>query len=139
MGREAKMEPIKVVIHYLNGEVVKGFTQDFFPNKGVFHLYPADSTTGEALEVSMKELKAVFFVRDFNGNPEYNERKNYIEGESSHGRRIEVVFTDDELLIGSTLGYDPSRQGFFLFPADPESNNVRVFTVTSSVKNVRFL
>jgi len=133
------MERIKVVVHYTNGEVIKGFTQDFFPNKNLFHLYPVTDPAAEAIEVSMKELKAVFFVRDFVGNPEYNERKNYIEGENSHGRRVEVIFMDEELLVGSTLGYDPSRQGFFLFPADPESNNLRVFTITSSVKNVRFL
>ena len=133
------MEPTKIVVHYLNGEVIKGFTQDFFPNKPLFHLYPITDPTGEAIEVLMKDLKALFFVRDFNGNSQYAKRKTYVEGENTLGRKLEVIFTDDELLVGSTLGYDPSRQGFFLFPADPESNNIRVFSITSSVKNIRFL
>lgn len=133
------MEPTKIVVHYLNGEVIKGFTQDFFPNKPLFHLYPITDPTGETIEVLMKDLKALFFVRDFNGNSQYAERKTYVEGENTLGRKLEVIFTDDELLVGSTLGYDPSRQGFFLFPADPESNNIRVFSITSSVKNIRFL
>ena len=133
------MEPTKIVVHYLNGEVIKGFTQDFFPNKPLFHLYPITGPTGEAIEVLMKDLKALFFVRDFNGNSQYAERKTYAEGENTLGRKLEVTFTDDELLVGSTLGYDPSRQGFFLFPADPESNNIRIFSITSSVKNIRFL
>ena len=38
---------------------------------------------------------------------------------------------DGEVLVGSTLGYDPKRQGFFIFPADPKSNNVRVYIVSS--------
>ena len=33
------MEPIKVVVHYINGEVIKGSTRDFFPNKDLFHLF----------------------------------------------------------------------------------------------------
>jgi hypothetical protein len=130
------MEPIKVVVHYTNGGVIKGFTHDFFPKKDVFHVYPITDPTGQAIVVSMKELKAVFFVRDFKGNPQYNERKNFLEGDKGHGRKLEVTCIDDELLVGSTLGYDPSRKGFFLFPVDPESNNIRIFAVSSAVKKV---
>jgi hypothetical protein len=43
------------------------------------------------------------------------------------------------VMIGSTIGYDPKRTGFFLTPADLESNNLRVFVVSSAVKGVRFL
>jgi len=133
------MEPIKVVVRYANGKVIKGFTQDFFPNKDRFHLYPAAKPSGEATEVLVKELKAIFFVQDFVGNRLYKERKKYIEGEQPSGRKMEVTFVDDEVLVGSTLGYDPNRPGFFLFPADPKSNNIRVFAVSPAVKKVRYL
>jgi len=133
------MERIKVVVRYSNGRVIKGFTQDFFPNKDRFHLFPADNPSGEPIEVLVSDLKAVFMVRDFVGNPQYTERKKYIEGEKVSGRKVEVTFRDGEVLVGSTLGYDPKRQGFFLFPTDPESNNIRVYAVSSSVKNVRYL
>jgi hypothetical protein len=133
------MEPVKVVARYASGKRVKGFSQDFFPNKDRFHIYPAAKPSGEAVEVLVKELKAVFFVQDFVGNYLYNERKKYIEGEKPSGRKVEVTFTDGEVLIGSTLGYDPSRPGFFVFPADPKSNNIRVFAITTAVKKVRFL
>jgi hypothetical protein len=133
------MEPVKVVARYASGKRVKGFSQDFFPNKDRFHIYPAAKPSGEAVEVLVKELKAVFFVQDFVGNYLYNERKKYIEGEKPSGRKVEVTFTDGEVLIGSTLGYDPSRLGFFLFPVDPKSNNIRVFAITTAVKKVRFL
>jgi hypothetical protein len=42
-------------------------------------------------------------------------------------------------MVGSTMGYDPHRQGFFFFPADPQSNNLRVLVVAAAVSNVRFL
>jgi hypothetical protein len=134
------MEPVKVVVRYVNGKRVKGFSQDFFPNKDRFHVYPAAKPSGEAAEVLLKELKAVFFVQDFAGNSLYNERKKYIEGEKPSGRKVEVTFMDGEVLVGTTLGYDPNRPGFFLFPADPKSNNIRVFAVsTAAVKKVRYL
>ncbi|MGZ3537935.1 MAG: DUF6982 domain-containing protein [Thermodesulfobacteriota bacterium] len=133
------MEPVKVVARYVSGKRIKGFSQDFFPNKDLFHVYPAAKPSGEAVEVLLKELKAIFFVQDFVGNYLYNERKRYTEGEKPSGRKVEVTFADGEVLVGSTLGYDPSRPGFFLFPADPKSNNIRVFAVTGAVKKVRFL
>jgi hypothetical protein len=133
------METLKVVARYIDGRIVKGLSQDFFPNKDRFHVYPADKSSGEAAEIFLKELKAVFFVRDFVGDSQYNERKEYVEGDKPSGRKIEVTFKDDEVLVGTTLGYDPSRPGFFLFPVDPKSNNIRVFAVTTAVKKVRFL
>ena len=133
------MEPLKVVARYIDGKTIKGLSQDFFPNKDRFHVYPADKPSGGTVEILLKELKAVFFVRDFVGNFEYNERKEYVEGDKPSGRKIEVTFKDGEVLVGTTLGYDPSRPGFFLFPADPKSNNVRVFVVTTAVKKVRYL
>ncbi len=47
---------------------MKGFIQDFLPKKDRFHLFLADEVPGEPFEVPVKELKAIFFVRDFSGN-----------------------------------------------------------------------
>ena len=133
------MEPVKVIAHYLDGKLIKGFTQDFSPNKNLFHIYPTAKPNGEGIQVLIKDLKALFFVKDFIGDSKYNERKHFSDGKNIPGRKLEVLFTDDEMLVGSTLGYDPSRLGFFLFPADPKANNIRVFSITSALKNVRYL
>jgi hypothetical protein len=133
------MEPIKIVLRFANGAVIKGSTRNFSPNKDCFHFIPADSPSNGAIEVLLKDLKAVFMVRDFIGTPQYNERKKYIEEEKPSGKRIEVTFADGEVMVGSTLGYDRNRLGFFIFPADPKSNNIRVFVVSSAVKSVRQL
>jgi len=134
-----QVESVKVVVRYSDGKLIKGFAQDFFPNKERFHLIPADNPSGGAVEVSMKDLKAIFMVRDFIGSSLYKERKKYIEGEKPSGKKVEVTFSDGEVLVGSTLGYDPKRQGFFIFPADPKSNNIRVYAVCSAVEKVRYL
>jgi hypothetical protein len=91
------------------------------------------------MEVLLKELKAVFFVKDFAGDPQYRERKKYLEDEKPSGKKVEVTFKDGEVIVGSTLGYDRSRPGFFVFPADTNANNIRVFAISPSVKNVRYL
>jgi len=79
------METLKVVAQYIDGRVVKGLSQDFFPNKDHFHVYPADKASSETIEIFLKELKAVFFVRDFVGDFQYNERKEYVEGDKPSG------------------------------------------------------
>jgi hypothetical protein len=50
-----------------------------------------------------------------------------------------VVFQDGETLVGTTQGYDPTRPGFFVIPADPASNNDRCFVVTRATKTVSFI
>ena len=133
------MEKTRVVVRFSNGKLIKRFTEDFFPNKERFHVIPVDNHFAGAIEVSTKDLKAIFLVRDFTGDSLYNERKKYIQGEKPSGKKVEVTFADGEVLVGSTLGYDPKRQGFFIFPADPKSNNIRVYAVCSAVEKVRYL
>jgi hypothetical protein len=132
------MEPTKVVLHYNDGRILKGFTQNFFPNKPSFHFQPANSgPPGPRVEVILKDLKGVFFVKDFAGNPDYKEKKGFPEGVQISGKKVEVIFKDGETLTGSTLSYDPGRPGFFFFPSDPEWNLIRVYVVTQSVSKVR--
>ncbi len=134
------IEPVKVIMRYTDGRLIKGFTNDFLPNKPVFHVHPAENDPGsKATEVNVNQLKAIFFVKDFGGNKSYSERKHFEEGAHIAGRKVEVTFADGEVLVGTTVGYAPNRQGFFVFPADSESNNLRVYAVSSAVKNVRFV
>ncbi len=128
------MEPNKVVLHFRDDTIIKGSTSDFFPNKAEFHLTHLD---GKIEEVELEKLKGVFFVKDFEGNP--NHKKNYDDDITGAGRKIAVDFNDGEQIIGYVLGYSPDRQGFFMTPADLSGNNERIFVVKSATKNVRFL
>lgn len=130
----------KIVVRYHDGRVVKGYTGDFLPTKPVFHLTPSGAPAGEkALAVQLADLKAVFFVRDLAGNAEHKENLEFQPGKPVIGRKIKVTFKDGETLVGTTQGYDPSRAGFFLVPADPASNNERCFVVSRSAAKVTFL
>jgi len=130
----------KIVIRYPDGRLEKGTTTDFFPNKDTFHLAPVGMQPGsKPLEIRISDLKAVFFVRDFTGNRDYNDRKEFDPSKPAVGRKIKVVFKDGELMVGTTQGYQPNRPGFFVVPADEKSNVERCFVVTASTKEVAFL
>ena len=124
----------QVVVHYADGRLVKGFATDFFPNKPTFHL--AEKTSSETREIEIAELKGIFFVKTFEGNPAHQERKDL--DRAGLGKRIQVKFKDGEELIGYTSGYSPDRAGFFVFPSDPDSNNEKVFVITAATQNVSF-
>ena len=131
------MEALKVVVRFADGKLLKGTTADFFPNKPVFHLDQGPG--GGVIEIQVSDLKAVFWVKDFAGNPAHNEAKEFLPGALISGRKAEVSFKDGETLIGTTLGYDPKRPGFFIAITDPKSNNIRLYAVAAAVKSVRFL
>ena len=66
----------KVVARYRDGRLLKGSTSDFQPNKDRFHLALSDAGPGaRPVEVRLSELKAVFFVRDFKGDPGRHDRQ----------------------------------------------------------------
>ncbi len=131
------MDLIKIVVRYADGRVLKGYTHDFFPDKSLFHLKSIFGS--KVFEIQLKELKAVFFVRDFIGNPSHSEEKHFKEGQNISGRKVEVTFKDGEILVGSTMGYDAKRPGFFLFPVDPRSNNLKIFVISAAVSKVRYI
>lgn len=124
-----------VVVHFPDGTLLKGVTHNFFPNKDRFHL--TDDETGEIREVPLTGLKAVFFVKGFEGDPSYQENTDLER--TGFGRRIQVDFTDGETLVGYSQGYAPDRRGFFVFPVDPQSNNDRIYVLVEATRAVRFL
>ncbi len=129
--------PGNLVVRYADGTVLKGYSADFDPEKPSFHLVPTEYDQGdEGIEVRVKDLKAVFFVRRFEGDPDYNESKDLYAARPPGTRKVTVEFEDGEVLVGYTTGYDPSRPGFFFSPLDPRSNNLRVFAVFAAVTGV---
>ncbi len=124
----------KVVVQFKDGKIMKGNTSDFFPNKTQFHL---TTLSGEIENIDIEQLKAVFFVKDSEGNESRSDK--YDDEMPAGGRKIQVEFSDSEVVIGYTLAYSPDRDGFFMVPADLKGNNERIFVVKSATKNVNFL
>jgi hypothetical protein len=134
------MESSKVVVRYADGRINKGYTQDFLPTNPTFHVHPFDrGTSGDAVGILVNNLKAVFFVRDFFNDPNFQERKEFFEGAKVIGKVLEVTFKDGELIVGSSLDYGPGRPGFFISPAEPKGNNLGIFVVSQAVSKVRYL
>lgn len=124
-----------VVARFQDGSLLKGVTNDFFPNKDEFHLVLEDSDERRSIRVA--NLKAVFFVHTFEGDPDYRENDEVERG--GMGRKIRVDFSDGETLLGYTSGYAPNRKAFFVFPVDPDSNNDRAYVITAATKAVEFV
>jgi hypothetical protein len=128
----------RVVVHYLDGRIVKGVCQDFYPNRERFHVAPPGK--GPALSVDCRDLKAVFFVHDYDGNKNRQDLRGFLGGpdETRHGGKVAVLFQDRELICGYSLGQRKDRNGFFLFPADQESNNARIYVFTHAAVEIKF-
>lgn len=126
----------KVVVRFKNGSVMKGIAEDFNSEKPIFHLQVKTQDKTEVREIRLDLLKAVFFVKTFEGNKDHEEKRSF-EGITSGGIKIKVFFADGEILVGTTNGYRPNKVGFWFFPVDRESNNVRVFIINSAVRGVK--
>jgi hypothetical protein len=126
----------QVVVRYKDGRVLKGTTVDFAPNRATFTLDPVPAAPDGPTIVVVEDLKAVFFVRSFEGNRDYREHKLRIPA-GTIGQRYLLTFTDGETMRGTALGANLSRYGFLLFPSDAGGNNKRIFAVHSAVKELR--
>jgi hypothetical protein len=130
----------KVVARFADGRIIKGTTTDFAPGKEIFHVTVAHAPTGEKpVEIFMKDLKALFFVKDFEGDPRHVTHNEFDPGHPPAGRKIKVVFKDGEVLAGTTTGYQPGRPGFFLVPVDADSNNERCYVITAFTQEISFI
>ena len=130
----------RVVAHFLDGHLVKGFTNDFLPARDHFHVAGEGDPPGtKPTEVKLADLKALFFVKTFAGDSSRQDVNDPSGGKAAPGRPIRVVFRDGEELVGTTQGYDRSRPGFFVVPIDPGSNNERCFVIAKAALDVRFL
>lgn len=127
-----------VVVHYKGGRIRKGYTRNFALYRKTFDLTEVDiQTNGEMgeVQIGLEELKALFYVKDFHGDPDY--RPDGQARRQGFGDRVEVVFHDTETLIGYTYNHREADTGFVLYPADHRTNNQIVAIVRSAVRTIR--
>lgn len=128
----------KIVVHYADGEVEKGFTRDFIATRDWFHLISIEDQHIQT-KIYLNALKALFFVKDFAGHPEHIEKHSFDPDQRVYGRKLKIDFKDGETYVGISQGYHPERIGFFLTPCDPESNTIRAFVINAFIKNTEFI
>lgn len=126
----------RAVVAFLDGRRLKGYLFNFSALKEGFRLFP-DGPAGQlsGSDILFRDLKAIFFVKDFAGNPEYTSTSG--ADAPKHGRKVVVIFRDGEELSGATEAYNPQKLGFFVFPQDENGNNLRVFVVNRNVRQVK--
>jgi len=128
----------RVVVRFVDGKLLRGYSNNFHPDAAHLHLCPAvNSPAAERLFVPIARLKAVFFVRDLAGKADHIDSNDF--DHAPRARKVEATFRDGEVMTGSTLNYKPHAQGFFLTPANSRGNNQRVYVVLAAVRHLRFL
>jgi len=128
----------KVVVALVDKRRIKGFVYNFSAVRETFSVFPTESAQkSEANDIRLKNVKAVFFVKDFVGNSARSDVQS--PEQLRRGRKMEIIFRDGEKMIGTTEAYHPQKPGFFMFPADADGNNTRVFVVNANLRSVKFL
>ncbi len=132
----------KAVVKYKNGDIIKGWVQDFRPDRESFILFPLiEYSKEERIEIKYSSLKAVFFVKDFTGDKDYQKVRTFnvdLKITPSQ-RKLLVNFLDGEHLYGTSHSYGRYKIGFFVYPIDPKDNSKRIFVVHKAIESVRLM
>jgi hypothetical protein len=135
----------KTVLRFRDGRLLRGFLKDFAPD--LDEIFLEEVETDRIYPVRVEDVKAIFFVRSFEGDRTYREKKTFGVSKQK-GQRVFVKFRDGESLVGFLEGdvpwekgfflsrLDRGLKGFFLLPVDEDTNNMKVFVIATSVEDV---
>ena len=151
-GAQPQTVERKVVIHTDSGEVIKGFLSvpaslsleaaldaALESNPQTITVRPLQAD--DLVSVSWENVKAVFFVKSFQGNSARRDIR-FNSNRKEVGRiQAEVLFNDNEVIEGTI---DNSVRhildhGILLSPSDPNSNNLLVYANKAAVTNYKVL
>ncbi len=126
----------KLVARFLDGRLLKGTSHDVAANRPRFHLRPEGG--GPPEQVDLADLKALFFVKSFDGDPDRHEIRELAPGDArARGARVVVArFADGEEIVGLTIRHPPITPFYFLTPVDAGSNNLRILVNGSAVQEL---
>jgi uncharacterized protein DUF6982 len=134
----------RVVVRYADGRVLRGFVVggketrllDTLPDS----LAVKDSN-GKSVKVGASDIKAIFFVKSFEGNPDYTEFKVFSSRPSGKGVWVRVHFKDGEIIEGVAPNCFEtySKAVFYITPPDPGSNNQGVLVSKHYLKEMQVL
>jgi hypothetical protein len=128
----------KVVVLLLDGSPVRGYLN----GSSLGGTEPIDLLTpdGEHRSVDMKEVKAVYFVREF---PEHFEpdRKTFLSRPKLDGLWVRLRFRDEDVLEGIVANnlLDLLDTGVQLTPPDLHGNSLKIFIPRSALAEMKVL
>jgi hypothetical protein len=129
----------KVLVARFDRETLPGFVQ----TPGGFGAESLELLTpeGSVVRVPYSEIKAVCFVRDFEGGETWREHRAFATRPKSSGLWLRLRFRDGEslegLLANNLLLFEPS--GFSIVPPDPTFQNQKIFIPRIAVEEVQVL
>ena len=125
----------EVVAHLNDGTLVKGTSFDVDPAKPAFHVKVPNH---DVVTVKLADIKALYFVKTLNGNKDSRET-NAIDPADSRARGafpLDIEFKDGEKATVLINRYPPKGDFFFVVPADPQSNNIRILVNRSAIASL---
>jgi hypothetical protein len=129
----------KVVVHKLDGESIKGYVDSgsFLGPEGVRVL----DREGRLTSVPLETIKGIYFVRDFEGNPDRPERRVFLSRPRLSGIWVRMTFKDNEVMEGLMANnlLESDSSGFLVTPPDFSSNNLKVFVPRAALGSVEVL
>jgi hypothetical protein len=95
------------------------------------------NTSGNVVAVDLRDIKAVFFVREFSDS-DVLSRKTFTTRPRTEGLWVRLKFKDNDVIEGimpNDLVQNPA-EGFLINPPDLRSNTQRVFVPRASLTSV---
>ena len=108
-----------------------------FVNEGKLEIL---NTSGTVIAVDLREIKGVYFVREF-GDSESLTRKTFTSRPRSEGLWVRLRFKDSEVLEG-LMPADLTQnmpEGFLVNPPDQRSNTQRIFVPRTALESLTVL
>src|SRR5262249_5869875 len=147
----ATHDDLKIVAHLDKRRLIKGFIEDW-PDAANLrsqsaYIVPPDRVrvrkegSKESIDVRLDEIKALFFVKSFEGSKVYNEVKFFTAHPEVPGLWVRLKFKDNEATEGVVFNslHFLVNPGFFLKPPDPGSNNELVYVRKRSLADFKIL
>ena len=127
----------KVTVRKLDRDTVNGFVSAQFVVDGKFEML---NTAGNLVSLDLKDIKCVYFVRDFGDADDLN-RKTFTTRPRTEGLWVRLRFKDNDMLEGMMANdlTQVSPEGFLINPPDTRSNTQRIYVPRSALLSLTVL
>ena len=127
----------KVIVRKLDRDSMNGYVGANFVVDGKLELL---NTAGNAVAIELKDIKGVYFVRDF-AETESVSRKTFAGRPRTEGLWVRLEFRDKDVLEGmmqNDLAH-VTGEGYFVNPPDTRGNTQKIFVPRTSLVSMTVL
>ena len=128
----------KVIVRKMDRDTVSGYVSPSqIVSEGKVEVL---NTSGTVIAIDLKEIKGVYFVREF-GDSESLTRKTFTSRPRSEGLWVRLRFKDSEILEGLMPAdlTQATPEGFLVNPPDQRSNTQRIFVPRTALESLTVL